>query len=155
MIEYRSVEIRIADDPDRQSPGLLTGVLMPYEKRATDRPEVFCRASLYWDAGGIILNESHNRKSPIVRFVPEDTGAELRVSFPLPDTARARDAATMIRNGTLRGLSVEFVAEKEQHRDGLRVIQRARLTGAGLVDSPSYQSFAEVRSRGRRRRLWL
>ena len=58
---------------------------------------------------------------------------------------RGRDAAALIRNGTLRGLSVEFRAERETFRDGLRVIQRARLTGAGLVDSPSYAAPVEVR----------
>ena len=155
MIEHRAVEIRIADDPERRGPGLLSGVLIPYEKRAADRPEMFSRGALYWDEGGVILTEQHNRQAPIVRFVPEDTGAELRVSFPLPDTQRGRDAAAMIRNGTLRGLSVEFRAERETFRDGVRVVERARLAGAGLVDNPSYQAPVEVRSRGRRRRVWL
>lgn len=155
MIEHRAVEIRIADDPERRGPGVLTGVLMPYEKRAGDRPEMFARGALYWPDDGVVLREQHNREAPITRFVPEDTGAELRVSFPLPDTQRGRDAAALIRNGTLRGLSVEFRAERETFRDGVRVVERARLTGAGLVDDPSYQSPVEVRSKGRRRRLWL
>ncbi len=156
MIEHRSIEIRIADDPERQSPGLIVGVLMPFEKRASDRPEMFERGSLSWPDGGVVLREQHNRQAPITRFIPEDMGDELRVSFALPDTARARDAAALIRNGTLRGLSVEFRAERETFRDGLRVVQKALLVGAGLVDSPSYaDSSVEVRSTGRRRRLWL
>ena len=155
MIEHRAVEICIADDPERRGPGLLTGVLIPYEKRATDRAEMFARGALYWPDEGVLLREQHNRQAPIVRFVPEDTGSELRVSFPLPDTSRGRDAALMIRNGTLRGLSVEFRAERETFRDGVRIVQRAKLTGAGLVDDPSYRAPVEVRGKQRRRRVWL
>ena len=61
-----------------------------------------------------------------------------------------------VRNGTLRGLSVEFLSERETQRRGVRVIQRARLVGAGLVDSPSYAG-ARVEARGKkaRRRVWL
>ena len=154
MIENRAIEIRLADDPERRGPGLLTGVLMPYEQRAGDRPEMFSRGALTWPDGGVILREQHARSQPITRFVPTDAGNELRVSIPLPDTQRGRDAAALVRNGTLRGLSVEFVAERESVRDGVRVVERARLTGAGLVDDPSYQSPVEVRSTGRRRRLW-
>ncbi len=155
LIEHRRVEIRIATDPERRGPGVLSGVLIPYEQRATDRAEQFERGALTWPDGGVILREQHNREAPITRFVPEDTGAELRVAIPLPDTQRGRDAAALVRNGTLRGLSVEFRAERETFKDGLRVIQRARLTGAGLVDDPSYQSPVEVRAKRRRRRLWL
>ena len=34
----------------------------------------------------------------------------------LPDTVRGRDAATMVHNGSLRGLSVEFNSEMEGRR---------------------------------------
>ena len=145
--EHRSFEIRLAEDQDRTGPGLLEGVLLVYETRASDRAEVFAKDSLHWPDDGVVLREQHNRSEPIVRFIPELTDNELRVRIRLPDTQRGRDAAVSVKNGTLRGLSVEFRAEKEGKRsDGCRYIQRAALVGAGLVDDPSYaQSLVEVR----------
>ena len=155
--EQRSYEIRLSDDPDRMSPGILTGVLMPYETRASDRDEMFASDSLYWPEGGVVLREQHNRQAPITRFSPESRDSALHVSIPLPNTQRGRDAAVMVRNGTLRGLSVEFRSERETRQAGTRVIQRAQLVGAGLVDDPAYGSATvEVRQDGsKRRRIWL
>ena len=154
--ETRAYEIRIESDPNRQGPGKLVGVLMPYGERAADRAEMFEAGSLHWPESGIVLREQHNREAPIVRFVPETGSKALRVSIPLPDTQRGRDAAVGVRNGTFRGLSVEFQAQSEEHRDGMRVIQRAALVGAGLVDDPSYRgATVEARAKAERRRLWL
>ena len=154
--ETRAYEIRIEADPNRMGPGRLVGTLMPYGERAADRPEVFEAGALHWPAEGVLLREQHNRQAPIVRFTPAETEGRLGVEIPLPDTQRGRDAAVMVRNGTLRGLSVEFLSERETQRAGVRVIQRARLVGAGLVDSPSYAGArVEARAKGKRRRLWL
>ena len=153
--EYRAIEIRLADDPDRTGPGLLEGVLMAYETRASDRAEVFEKGALYWPDDGVVLREQHNRSAPIVRFVPEVEDLQVRVSIPLPDSQRGRDAALGVKNGTYRGLSVEFRAERDLQLDGVRRIKKAQLLGAGLVDDPSYLACSvEVRG-ARRRRLWL
>ena len=77
--------------------------------------EVFARGALSWPDGGIVLNEQHNRQAPIVRFVPVDDGDEVRIDVELPDTQRGRDAATMVRDGTMRGVSVEFRSEPGRH----------------------------------------
>ena len=63
----------------------------------------------------------------------------------------------MVKNGTLRGLSVEFRALDEGKRGAVREIRQARLLGAALVDDASYKGALEVRQRdrGRRRRVWL
>ena len=150
--------IELRADESRQSPGRIVGTLMEYEKRAGDRPEMFGAGALSWDGGGIVLNEQHNRQAPIMRFKPEARDGKVVIDAALPDTARGRDAATMIRNGTFRGLSVEFRAVKEEMRAGVRLIRKAVLAGAALVDSPSYPaSGVEVRRRDSRRRLpsWL
>ena len=66
-----------------------------------------------------------------------------------PDTTRGRDAVVNIREGVYTGLSVEFKSLAEGRRNGLRVISRAMLGGAGLVDYSSYTgSTVEVRSKG-------
>ena len=155
-VESRAVEIRIEADAERRGPGILAGVLMPYGQRAQDRAEVFDPGSLHWPSDGVLLREMHVRARPIARFVPEATEAEVRVKILLPDTTAGRDAAANVRAGVLKGLSVEFRSEKETVRDGVRVIQRASLVGAGLVDSGAYAgATVEARGKARRRRVWL
>ena len=156
MNEIRcSIELRA--DETRQSPGRIVGTLMTYGERAKDRAEMFADGALHWPDGGIVLNEQHNRQAPIMRFTPEVDGNEVRIDTKLPDTTRGRDAATMIRNGTMTGLSIEFRAEQEGRAHGMREIRRAVLSAAALVDSPSYGTSVEVRDRKRpdRRRIWL
>ena len=154
-----AVEIR-ADD-DMASPGRLTGTLLQYGERAGDRAELFEAGSLEWPEGGIVLNRQHQRGQPIMRVVPEVRGAAVVLDAPLPDTAAGRDAAREIRGGLFTGLSVEFRAALQSYRAGVRRIKRAMLTGAGLVDDPSYRgSRVEVRHGSRishieGRRLWL
>ena len=141
-IEYR-------EDETRQGPGRIVGTLMVYGERAKDRAEAFAPGALHWPDAGIVLNEQHNRQAPILRFTPELDGKELRIDAALPDTQRGRDAATMIKNGTMTGLSIEFRAEQEGRAAGVRQIRRAHLSAAAaLVDSPSYGTSVEVRGKG-------
>ena len=83
------------------------------------------------------------------------------VDVALPDTTRGRDAAVMVRNATLRGLSVEFRSLEEDTRDGARLIRQASLHGAALVDDAAYGNAVEVRDKGDgdrrpgRATLWL
>ena len=140
--------IEFREDETRQSPGRITGTLMVYGARARDRAEMFAPGALHWPDAGIILNEQHNRQAPIMRFTPELDGKELRIDAALPDTQRGRDAATMIKDGTMTGLSIEFRSELEGRAAGVREIRRAHLSAAALVDSPSYGTSVEVRGEG-------
>ena len=144
-----NMELRYQEDAGRLSPGRLTGVLLTYEQRAVDRPEIFARGALVWPDNGIVVNEQHDRQQAIIRAIPFLKEDAVLLDIGLPDTMRGRDAATSVRNGTLTGLSVEFRALEEGRRDGLRIIRRARLVAAGLVDSPSY-SGSTVEVRGQR-----
>ena len=144
MDEVRcSVELRV--DDSRTSPGRLYGLLLTYETRAHDRQELFRTGALHWDDDGIVLDFQHVREREIMRVVPEVRGAHLVIDAPLPDTQNGRDAATSIRNGTLRGLSVEFRSEAEGRRGPMREIRRGLLLAAGLVDSAAYGNSVEVR----------
>ena len=153
-------EVRFAEDETRNSPGILSGVLMPYGVKASDRQEMFELGALTWDAEGILVRRMHDRKSPLVKVIPYMDGNDLRIDSPLLNSTAGRDAAIELRNGILTGLSVEFSATKETRRGGLRVIQSAILGGAGLVDYPSYRGAkAELRGKTDTQRriaqLWL
>ena len=101
-------EVRFQEDETRLSPGRLSGTLLTYEVRASDRAELFARGSLYWPDTGITVNDQHNRKETIVRAVPFLDGDAIKIDVELPDTQRGRDCAVNVRSGILTGLSVEF-----------------------------------------------
>ena len=148
-MEQLTCEIRFSKDESRQTPGRVVGTLVVFEKRAGDRAELFERESIHWPERGIVINEMHQRNAPVLRVVPFLDGDELRIDAPLPDTQRGRDAATNIREHVYTGLSLEFRAEREHRRGGVRAIQRAYVPRAALVDSPSYkEAVVEVRASG-------
>ena len=148
-MEQLTCEIRYSQDESRQTPGRVTGTLIVYETRAGDRAELFERDSIHWPELGIVINEMHQRHTPVLRVIPFLDGDELRIDGVLPDTQRGRDAATNIREHVYTGLSLEFKAERERRRGGVRSIQRAFVPRAALVDSPSYKdSLVEVRASG-------
>ena len=136
------------EDRSEGKPARLVGTLMPFGVQAQDRAEVFERGSLSWAEGGIVLNRQHSRAAPILRFVPVEAEGALTVDAPIPDTTAGRDAAAEIRGGLFRGLSVEFRAVRQTIVGGVRRISEAVLTGAGLVDSPSYAT-ATVEARAK------
>ena len=142
-------------DESRLTPGRLSGTLMDYGSVGQSGAETFADGALSWPSDGIVLNLSHDRKRPILRFVPEVRGKTVMVDIALPDTVDGRDASTLVRNGTLRGLSIEFHAEEEGRKGGAREVRKAHLVAAGLVDDPSYPaSRVEVRKRPQAR-YWL
>ena len=147
-METLLADIEFRADETRESPGMLSGVLMSYGSRANDRPEMFEDGAFHWRASGIVIREQHNRAAPIARAIPYLEGRELRINVPLPCTTRGRDVSESMKgdNPLFSGLSVEFSAERETRKNGLRVITRAFLDGASLVDTPSYlSSTVEVR----------
>ena len=156
MSEIRcSIECR--EDATRRGPGRLVGRILTYGERALDRPEVFEAGALTWPSDGVVLNRQHARGAPIMRIVPKQVGNELTIDQQIPDTTAGRDAATEIRGGLLRGLSVSFQSARQSFAGGVRRIQSATMTAIGLVDDPSYDAPVEVRQRAhssRYRRAW-
>ena len=96
-----------------------------------------------------------------MRVLPVVEGNEVKIDAALPDTTAGRDAAAEIRSGLFSGLSVEFKATAQNIVGGVRRITAAVLSGAAIVDSPSYAGASvEVRSKGGGNRpnegtLWL
>ena len=141
------VEIRFEEDPERLSPGLLSGVLIRYGDYSRSHGEQIMAGALYWPDDGIVVNEMHVRENPIVRVTPFLDGDELRIAQRLPNTSRGRDSAENLRERVFLGLSVEMERGTVQahYTNGVRQITRAKLVRAALVDTPSYQgSVAEV-----------
>ena len=156
LMDTLTCEIRLAEDESRQSPGRLVGTLLTYEVRAKDRKELFKRGAIRFPDAGILINDMHNRQSPLLRAMPYLDGDALKVDQPFPDTLRARDAVTNLREGILTGLSIEFYAERETLRNGIREIASAYVPRAGLVDVPSYaDSLVEVRNAAGANRIIL
>ena len=147
-MEHLLIPLEYRQDETRESPGFLSGVLMTYGTRAHDRPEMFEDGAFHWPDAGIVIRKQHDRQSPIIRVTPYVEDRQLKVSGPLLPDTMGRDIAAAMKgpNPLYTGLSVEFRAERETRRNGIRVVQRALLGGAGLVDSPSYtDSTVEVR----------
>ena len=159
MTDEIRCSVACEEDRTRSGPGRIVGRILKYGERATDRPELFERGALTrgWPADGVVLNRQHARNAPIMRVLPTQVGDELRIDQILPDTVAGRDAATEIRAGLMRGLSVSFQAARQSFVGGVRRISQASMTAVGLVDDPSYDAPVEVRARvqGRRhRRAW-
>ena len=109
---------------------------------------MFEQDAFHWPDEGIVIRRQHDRQSPIIRVQPYVEGRELKVAGPLLNDTMGRNIAVAMQgeHPLYTGLSVEFNAEREARRGGMRVISRALLGGAGLVDSPSYKgSTVEVR----------
>ena len=100
------------------------------------------------------MNIQHDRRRMIARtggggLLLTDSPERLLIRADLPETRDADDALLMVHNRMLRGLSVEFDPLSERTERDLRIVDRAALSGVGLVDIPAYpQSIPQVRQNG-------
>ena len=138
VLFYAAIQYGV--DETRESPGRISGVLVTYGEQAKDRPDVYEQDSLTWPERGVVLNEMHDRKQAIKRFLPYIEGTELKVDFPLPPTQRGRDAAQMVKDGTYSGLSMEVSRDSivATYRAGIRHISRGQIVAAALVDEAAF-----------------
>ena len=161
-LERRFVELRAESDGRR-----LTGVAVRYGDTARlpwGRERI--EAGAFAPIGDVILNASHDRAAPLARtggagLALDDTAERLAFSAELPATRAADDVLELVRTGVMRGASVEMRVSAERIEAGVRVIERAKLSGIGVVDSAAYpQSEIEARrarleAPAKRRRYWL
>ena len=136
--------VQITDDETRQGPGRLTGRLLSYGETITHSKgkEQFEPRALQWGDDGVVFYDSHQTapRNPVAIVQPENRDSEAVVDFVLPDTSAGRRIAQRFRDGTYKGLSIEFRSVREAYRDGIRRISKAWVNGFAAVESPAYPS---------------
>ena len=146
-VERRYVELR-ADAEGR----VLRGTAVTYGDVATlpfGRERI--EAGAFAPLGDVILNASHDRTAPLARTAGAgldlaDSAERLAFAATLPETRAADDVLALVRTGVMRGASIEMRVTAERVESGVRVIERAALTGIGIVDTPAYPA-SEIEAR--------
>ncbi len=151
-LERRFVELR-------REGRTLSGVAIVYGSEARIFPDFRERfqPGAFGDVSSldVILNVQHQRSRPLARsggggLELRDSATQLEIRAELPQTRDADDTLALVESGVLRGLSLEFQATRETWSGTLRTIQRARLSGLGIVDRPAYSdSSVQVAKRHR------
>lgn len=147
-IEHRFAAFRVAGRT-------LTGRALVYGDVAPEFRERFEAGAFGEVPPAMPLNLQHDSALIVVPDAALTDGARsLEVRADLPEGSAA---LSLVRRGALTGFSIEFRSQSERVEGGIRVIERAELSGLALVDTPAYrESAAEVRGRpAARRRLWL
>lgn len=131
--------------------GAVSGVAVQYGKRSNARRG---QAGVYYDrfeagcfgdvtALDVTLNRGHDPSTTFARtgdggLLLQDSPDALTVSARPADTALWRDTRTLMRNGTLRNLSIEVSIPQEAVRfdygTRTRSIAQATLSGIGIVE---------------------
>lgn len=132
----------------RVSGRTLSGVAMRYGDVSPGYRERFVPGA-FGEVGTIGINLQHD---PTIVLAPDalltDTARELRVRAEL---AEGSAALALVKRGALNSFSIEFRSKSEWREAGVRVVERADLTGLALVDRGAYpQSTAEVRAQSGR-----
>lgn len=142
MVEHREgVSFRV-------SGRTLSGRALVYGDIAPDFRERF-EPGAFGEVREIPINLQHDRSIIIAeRAILTDTARSLDVRADLPAGSAALE---LVRRGALSGFSIEFHARAQRYEGGMRVVERADLTGLALVDRGAYpQATAEVRARSGR-----
>lgn len=127
----------------------LSGLVIPWGKQATDRPERFERNSLSWRR--VALRSMHqNLTMPIASFPSggltlENRDDGLYMRAVLADTQQARDTVAAVEGGIANGLSIEFRAKRDRVSAGLRIVDEALLFGIAVVPQGAYDTHIEAR----------
>ena len=128
----------------------LSGVAMRFGDVSPDFRERFVPGAFGTVPATIPVNLQHDSSIIVAeRALLTDSPRELRVRADLPEGSAA---LALVRRGVLRSFSIEFHAKSERREAGVRVVERAELTGLALVDAGAYPgATAEVRARSGRR----
>ena len=151
-LEVRCI-VSVDEDRDRRGAGTLRGTLLPFGRVAQDRREVFAPDSVRFPPEGIRLLLEH-RGREVMSFHPNVDARGVHVEALLPDSPEGREAASAVRGGRSKGLSVEFSAASSNLVQGVREISDALISAVALVPEGAYrQAVPEVRAKSRK--FWL
>lgn len=136
--EHRAgVEFRVAGRT-------LSGVALRYGDVSPDFAERF-EPGAFGPVDRVAINLQHDARmvvTPDAALTDGPRALEVRAELPADSAALA-----LVRRGALNGFSIEFHSKAERREGGLRVIERAELSGLALVDRGAYpESTAEVRA---------
>ena len=129
----------------------LTGTAIRYGDVSPQFRERF-EPGAFGEVRAIDLNLQHDRAVVLMRGATlSDSPVALSVRATLPIVRDGTGALALVRRRVLNGLSIEFNSLAQRMDGGIRVIERAELTGLALVDRGAYPgSTVEIRARGGR-----
>ena len=150
-LERRSFVLRTVPE---SSGAVLEGVAVPWDSpgRVGRFTETFKRGSLSF-AGDILVNIQHDPKRVVARNTPAgglalwDDPEGLMSRINLPDTQEGRDTRTLVSQGILGGLSIEFRALEDRWAGNHRTVLKAELDAIGIVSRPAYSGATISESR--------
>lgn len=142
MLEIREMEFRVTDAEKRE----VSGIAVPYE--TVSNGEMFARESVSLDPEAKLMWQ-HDQHEPIGKIVDgrhTPDGFEIRAT--ISDTARGRDAITLLEDGVINRFSVGFIMRDSKiAEDRTRVVTDAYVREVSLVSFPWYEgaTVTEVR----------
>ena len=144
------LELRASDT----GPGTVVGPVLHYGDVATlpfGQERILPGAFGDLSTADLFVNRMHMREQTLANtgagLTIDDNAERLHAETELIDDMYGEMTAKQVKNGRLRGHSIEFRTLEDDFLDGIRIIKRARLYGFGIVDKPAYpQSVANMRS---------
>ena len=134
QFETREMEFRLVDAATRE----VAGIAVPYD--LMERGEMFARGSVTLDPEAKLMWQ-HDKNEPIGKIVEgrhTDEGFEIRAT--ISDTARGRDAVTLLEDGVVNRFSVGFIMrDSTQDENRNRIVTDAYVREVSLVSFPHYE----------------
>lgn len=138
-IAWKGLKLRSADDGGAST---VEGIAVPFGDIIDnwDGAETFDRDCAFEGLDEAKLCFEHGETiGRITNAESMDDG--LHITARISDTARGRDAMTLIRDGVLDSFSVGFIPiESQKDRDGITHRRKVRLLETSIVSWPAYQN---------------
>ena len=144
-IAWKGLTLRSADDAGAST---VEGVAVPFGDiiDTWDGAETFDRECEFQGLDEAKLCFEHGETIGRITNA-ESTDDGLHITARISDTARGRDAMTLIRDGVLDSFSVGFVPiESQKDRDGITHRRKVRLLETSIVSWPAYQNAKMTKS---------